>query len=82
MHDLITKYRLHEQDTGSAEFQVVKLTGDIERLTRHFKSNSQDFASKRGMIKMISQRKKALAYLQKHNAKIYKEIIKDLGIRG
>lgn len=77
----IPEFRHHDKDTGSVEVQIINLTDHINRLKLHLQKNAKDFSSERGMIKMVSQRKKLLAYLQKYNPERYKKIIEQLGIR-
>ncbi len=70
----------HDKDTGSPEYQVAKFTEEIKRLTTHLKKNKKDFHSRRGLLKMVSKRKKLLAYLEKTNEKSYKTLTKTLGL--
>lgn len=77
----IDQFRQNEKDTGSVEVQVVRLSERIKQLTGHFKINPKDYASKRGMAKMLARRKKSLDYLQKKNSQMYKLLIDKLGIR-
>ena len=77
----IDQFRQNEKDTGSVEVQVVTLSDRIKQLTGHFKVNPKDFASKRGMMKMLARRKKSLDYLQRKNPQMYKILIDTLGIR-
>jgi small subunit ribosomal protein S15 len=72
----------HEKDTGSPEYQIALFTEKIKKLTSHLKKNAKDFHSRRGLLKMISKRKRLMLYLQKTNEKAYKTIIKKLGIKG
>jgi small subunit ribosomal protein S15 len=72
----------HEKDTGSPEYQVALFTETIKKLTAHLKKNPKDFHSRRGLLKMISKRKRLLTYLQKVNEKSYKALIKKLGLKG
>jgi small subunit ribosomal protein S15 len=71
----------HDKDTGSPEYQVAKFTEEIKRLTTHLKKNEKDFHSRRGLLKMVSKRKKLLSYLEKTNEKSYKNVIKTLGLK-
>lgn len=77
----VNQFRHHSDDTGSVEVQAATLTAEIIKLTEHFKRNPKDYASKRGMIKMVAKRRKALEYLQRKNPDKYKELIDRLGIR-
>ncbi len=79
--ELINQYRRFEGDTGSPEVQIAILTERIGYLTEHFKSHKKDFSSRRGLLKLVSQRRKLLDYLKDHNFQSYKEIINRLGIR-
>ncbi len=72
----------HEKDTGSPEYQIALFTEKIKKLTAHLKKNAKDFHSRRGLLKMISKRKRLMLYLQKVNEKAYKDVIKKLGIKG
>jgi small subunit ribosomal protein S15 len=81
-HQIINEYQVHETDTGSADVQVAMLTERISRLSNHLKSNKKDHASRRGLLKMIGQRKRLLAYIAANNPQHYRELITRLGIRG
>jgi small subunit ribosomal protein S15 len=70
------QFKKHSQDTGSIEVQIAQLTTQIEQLTSHFKSNPKDFASKNGLIKMVSKRRRFLKYLKKENEESYKKLMK------
>lgn len=80
--EIINDYQLHETDTGSSEVQIAILTKRITRLTEHLKSNDKDHASRRGLLKLIGQRRSLLSYLQKEDQQRYQDLIKRLGIRG
>jgi len=77
---IIKKYNIHETDTGSAEVQVALLTEEIQRLLGHLKENKNDNHSRRGLLKMVSKRRKLLKYLQANDEKKYNEIVKKLGL--
>jgi small subunit ribosomal protein S15 len=79
--DLIQKYQKHQKDTGSVEVQIAILTEKISYLTEHLKVHKKDNHSRRGLIKMVGQRRKLLDYLNRKNSEKYKELIKKLGIR-
>lgn len=81
-HEIINGYQVHETDTGSADVQVAMLTARINRLTEHLKTNKKDHSSRRGLLKMIGQRKRLLSYLRGEDADRYKALIQRLGIRG
>lgn len=72
----------HEKDTGSPEYQVALFTERIKKLTSHLKKNTKDFHSRRGLLKMVSKRKKLMDYLKKTNEKAYKALIKKLDLKG
>ncbi len=80
--ELITGYQVHETDTGSSEVQIAMLTDRITRLSEHLRANQQDHSSRRGLLKIIGQRKRLLAYVQKQNREKYQALIARLGIRG
>lgn len=77
----VEDYRLHEGDTGSAPYQVALLTKRIFDLTDHLLIHKKDFASRRGLLTMVSQRRKLLSYIQKGSEEKYQELIKSLGLR-
>jgi small subunit ribosomal protein S15 len=79
--DVITKYRVHEHDTGSPEVQVALLTERIAYLTEHFKGHAKDHHSRRGLLKLVGQRRRLLDYLRIKDANRYKKLIEELGIR-
>jgi small subunit ribosomal protein S15 len=78
---LIEQYATHEGDTGSPEVQVAILTTRIKYLTEHFKTHSKDHASRRGLLKLVGQRRRLLAYLQQNDPARYKSLIERLGLR-
>jgi len=80
--ELISEYQIHETDTGSADVQVAMLTERIIRLSEHLRGNKKDHSSRMGLLKMIGQRKRLLAYIQKQDRDRYKALISKLGIRG
>ncbi len=79
--DLIKEYRLHEGDTGSPEVQIAILSNRITYLTGHFNVHKKDHHSRRGLLKMVGQRRRLLDYLKENNTDRYKVIINRLGIR-
>ena len=79
--NLIESHRVHASDTGSPEVQVALLTERISYLTEHFRAHRKDHASRRGLLTMVSKRKRLLEYLKRHNAERYKQVIERLGIR-
>jgi len=78
---VVEKFKQHEQDTGSVEVQVVRLTSEIKELQSHCQQNPKDFSSQRGLLKMVNQRKRFLEYLRDCCGDTYKELIKELGLR-
>jgi len=78
---VITDYKLHEKDTGSSEVQIALLTKRVTYLTEHFKTHSKDHHSRRGLLKMVSKRRKLLDHLKKEDISRYQSIILKLGIR-
>ncbi len=79
--ELINKYARTKGDTGSPEVQVAILTSRINTLTEHFKDHKKDNHSRRGLLKMVSQRRRLLDYLKSRDAGRYQAIIADLGLR-
>lgn len=79
--ELIQQYALHEGDTGSAEVQIAILTKRINHLTEHLKIHKKDHHSRRGLLKMVGQRRNLLKYLTKSDIERYRVIIAKLGIR-
>ncbi len=79
--EIISEHQVHETDTGSVDVQVAMLTDRINSLTKHLQQNKKDYSSRRGLLKMIGQRKRLLAYLTKQDPERYKALIQKLGIR-
>lgn len=79
--EIIRGYRLGEEDSGSPEVQIALLTTRINGLTEHLRSHSKDYASRRGLLGMVSKRRRLLDYLRRSDAKRYLDIIGRLGIR-
>lgn len=79
--ELVGKFRTHEKDTGSPEVQVALLTERIVYLTEHFKTHAKDHHSRRGLLKLVGQRRRLLDYLKGKDEKRYKKLIEDLGLR-
>lgn len=79
--EIIEKYRTHEKDTGSPEVQVALLTERIEDLSQHFKAHAKDHHSRRGLLKMVGQRRRLLEYLKHKNIDRYRKLIDELGLR-
>ena len=78
---LIAQHALHTGDTGSPEVQIAILSERINGLTGHFKAHSKDHASRRGLIQMVSKRRRLLDYLKKNDSERYKGIVEKLGLR-
>ena len=79
--DIVKEYQQHEKDTGSPEVQIALLTVRIKELTEHFKIHKQDHHSRRGLLKLVSQRRRQLNYLRKVDIERYRTLIKRLGLR-
>jgi small subunit ribosomal protein S15 len=79
--DLIDDYRKHETDTGSPEVQVALLTERIVNLTEHFKIHKKDHHSRRGLLKLVGQRRRLLNYIKRKDVNRYRELIARLGLR-
>ena len=79
--DVITKFATHQGDTGSPEVQVALLSERINYLTEHFKTHEKDHHSRRGLLKLVSQRRRLLDYLKRKNLDRYRSLINGLGIR-
>ncbi len=80
--DLINEYKLHEKDTGSPEVQIAILSRRIIDLTEHLKEHKKDHHSRRGLLKMVGQRRRLLAYLRNNDLGRYRNIVKKLGLRA
>ena len=80
--EIISKFAINKNDTGSAEIQIAVLSERILNLIEHFKNHKHDNHSKRGLLAMVNKRKKLLSYLSKKDESKYQEIIKKLNIRG
>ena len=78
---VISRFRTHDNDTGSPEVQIAVLSERIVDLTEHFKSHQKDHASRRGLLMMVSKRRRLLDYLKNYDSERYKDVIQKLGIR-
>jgi small subunit ribosomal protein S15 len=78
---IISDYRTHDTDTGSPEVQVALLTSRINELTEHFKTHTKDHHSRRGLLKLVGQRRRLLDYLKGKDVEKYRSTIERLGIR-
>ncbi|MDR1742029.1 MAG: 30S ribosomal protein S15 [Synergistaceae bacterium] len=79
--EIIANYRVHESDTGSPEVQVAVLTERIRELTEHLKRFVKDFHSRRGLLKMVGQRRRLLRYLREKDFNRYRGLVDSLGLR-
>lgn len=79
--EIVSGYQLHDKDTGSPEVQVAIITERIQYLTGHLKTHQKDHSSRRGLLKLVGQRRRLLVYLKKTEFSRYKELIERLGIR-
>ncbi|GAB4260701.1 MAG: 30S ribosomal protein S15 [Deferrisomatales bacterium] len=79
--EVIDQFKLHEGDTGSPEVQIALLSERISYLTDHFKTHKKDHASRRGLLKLVGQRRRLLDYLKKKDIERYRTLIDRLGIR-
>ena len=79
--NIIGSYRTHDSDTGSPEVQVALLSERISYLTEHFKAHAKDHHSRRGLLKLVGQRRRLLDYLKRKDTDRYAELIRRLGIR-
>ena len=78
---IIEKYRQHHKDTGSPEVQIAILSERVGQLTEHFKTHKKDHASRRGLLMLVSKRRRLLDYLKTNNSDRYRDVIGKLGIR-
>lgn len=78
---VIQQYQLHEEDRGSTRVQVALLTARINHLTEHFRTHHKDHHSRRGLLKMVGQRRRLLDYLRRTDLEQYRQLIADLGLR-
>lgn len=78
---VIEKHQIHKKDVGSPEVQVAVLSERIAQLTEHFKAFPKDHGSRRGLLNMVSRRRRLLEYLKKHDTERYKQLIQKLGAR-
>ncbi len=79
--EILGKFGIHPNDTGSPEIQIALLSERIKYLTEHFKTHQKDHHSRRGLLKLVGQRKRMLNYLRKKDAERYRTLIQELGIR-
>lgn len=79
--EIISKFQIHEGDTGSPEVQIAILSSRINHLTEHLKIHKKDFHSRRGLLKMVGQRRGLLNYVKRNDVDRYRKIITELGLR-
>ncbi len=79
--EIIRKFRIHEQDSGSPEVQIALLTERINQLSNHFQVHKKDFHSRRGLLKLVGQRRRLLNYLKAKRVESYNQLVKELGLR-
>jgi small subunit ribosomal protein S15 len=79
--EIIKKFRVHDNDSGSPEVQIALLTGRIKQLTGHFQVHKKDYHSRRGLLKLVGQRRRLLDYLKSRKIDKYRRIVKELGLR-
>lgn len=79
--EIIDQYKVHENDTGSPEVQIAVLTHRINELNTHLKDHKKDHHSRRGLLKMVGQRRNLLTYLKNKDVTRYRELIQSLGLR-
>ena len=79
--EIIDKFRIHQEDSGSPEVQIALLSEKIRSLTEHFKVHKRDHASRRGLLRMVGQRRRLLDYLTATEVDRYRKVVKDLGLR-
>ena len=79
--EVISKFRTHETDTGSPEVQIALISQRIEHLSEHFKKYAKDHQSRRGLLKLVGQRRRLLGYLKNKNVDRYRRVTKELGLR-
>ncbi len=79
--EIIDRFKTHSGDTGSPEVQIAILTTRIKDLTEHFKSHKKDHSSRRGLLKLVGQRRRLLDYLKRRDIRRYRRLIQELGLR-
>ena len=80
--NLISEFKIHDSDTGSPEVQIAILSRRITDLTEHLKEHKKDHHSRRGLLKMVGQRRRLLAYLKESDIERYRDVVKKLGLRA
>ena len=79
---IVKTYGMHPRDVGSSQVQIASLTHRIAELTEHLKTHRKDFSSRRGLLKMVSRRRRHLRYLRRTNPREYVRVVESLGLRG
>ena len=79
--EIISQFQLHDKDTGSSEVQIALISARITYLTEHFKQHKKDHHSRRGLLKLVGQRRRLLDYLKKKDLESYRSVIQKLGLR-
>lgn len=79
--EMVSKFKTHEKDTGSPEVQIALISQRINHLTGHFKDHVKDHQSRRGLLKLVGQRRRLLDYLKHKNVERYRHLTKELGLR-
>jgi len=79
--EIIKKFQVHDKDSGSPEVQIALLTERIKQLTGHFQVHKKDYHSRRGLLKLVGQRRRLLDYLKSKRIEKYREVVKELGLR-
>ncbi|MBI3321619.1 MAG: 30S ribosomal protein S15 [Candidatus Omnitrophica bacterium] len=77
----ITKFQLHESDTGSPQVQIALLTERINGLSAHFQTHKKDFTSRYGLLKMVGRRRSLLGYIKRHDEQAYRKLLDELNLR-
>ncbi len=78
---IIKKFAVHENDTGSSEVQIALLTEEIRSLTEHLKAHKKDFSSRRGLLRKVAERRRLLRYLERENPTNFEELVKKLKLK-
>ena len=79
--DIIREYRVHEKDVGSPEVQIALLTARIRELDQHLREHKHDHHTRRGLLKLVGQRRRLLNYVQRQDVERYRNLIRELGLR-
>lgn len=79
--EIIKRFQVHDKDSGSPEVQIALLTERIKQLTGHFEVHKKDYHSRRGLLKLVGQRRRLLDYLKSKRIEKYREVVKELGLR-